>query len=495
MITTTLAAAMAAQTFTLTILHTNDIHAHVEPTAIRGKTYGGYARAATLIRRYRATDPNPIVLNAGDTFQGTLYYNVYKGLADAHLMNLTGYNAMALGNHEFDDGPAGLLPFAQSTSFPLLCANMDFTGEPFLKNWIKPSTVLTIGGQRIGLIGLMTPDLFEISSPGERLKMIDIDQALSSEVNKLKSQGVNKIIAVTHIGYSTDIALAKRHPDVDVFVGGHSHSLLCETGAIPIANPAGGYPTKVGNTLVVQAWEWNKVLGRLKIVFDAAGNIKSVLDAKPILVDEAVPEDHAVKSAVDAFKKPIDNLGKEVVGETKGGLTRDTGPEMKMGNVIADAMLAYTVRNQTVAAFMNRGGVRSHIEPGPITYGEIIAAQPFGNTLVVLEATGTEIRDMLAVGATKAGTVQVSKGFAYKIGAGGSITSMTLNGNQMVDNAKYRIVVNNFMARGGDGFTSLAEAKGYRVDTGLLDSEALIEYIKKNSPIDTPIEGRVTSSR
>ena len=166
-----------------------------------------------------------------------------------------------------------------------------------------------------------------------------------------------------------------------------------------------------------------------------------------------------------------------------------------MGNVIADAMLAYTARNQTVAAFMNRGGVRAPIEPGPITYGEIIATQPFGNTLVVMDATGDEIRQMLNIGATKAGTGQVSRGMACRIGPGGAITSMTLNGTPMTNSAKFRIVVNNFMARGGDGFTSLADAKGYRVDTGLLDSDALIDYIKKNSPLDAKIEGRVSASQ
>ena len=489
------AIAISAQTFTLTILHTNDIHAHVEPTLIKGKTYGGYARVATLIRRYRASDPNPILLNAGDTFQGTLYYNVYRGLADAHLMNLSGYQAMALGNHEFDDGPAGLLPFVQSVQFPVLCANLDFSGEPMLQNWVKPSTVIHVGSQRIGLIGLITPDLFEISSPGANLKVTDIDAAVEREISKLKKLNINKFILLTHVGYGGEIELARKHPDVDVVVGGHSHSLLCDTGAIPIANPAGPYPTKVGKALVVQAWEWNKVLGRIKVDFDEAGNITGYHDAKPILTDDSIPQDVSLKSAVDAFKKPIDNLGNEVVGTSPKGLPRDSGPEVTMGNVIADAMLAYTARNQTVAAFMNRGGVRAPIEPGPITYGEIIATQPFGNTLVVMDATGDEIRQMLNIGATKAGTVQVSRGMAYRIGPGGAITSMTLNGTPMTNSAKFRIVVNNFMARGGDGFTSLADAKGYRVDTGLLDSDALIDYIKKNSPLDAKIEGRVSASQ
>lgn len=485
------ATGLIAPAFTLTILHTNDIHAHVEPTVIKGEEYGGYARVANLIRRYRATDPNPIVLNAGDTFQGTLYYNVYKGLADAHLMNLSGYQAMALGNHEFDDGPPGLLAFAQSVRFPLLCANIDFTGEPALSKWIRPSTVMNVGGQRIGLIGLMTPDLFEISSPGPNLKMIDIDRALDKETAKLKVEGINKIILLTHVGYRDEIALAKRHPDVDVVVGGHSHTLLCDTGLIPVANPGGPYPTKAGNALVVQAWEWGKVLGRIKVEFDAAGNVIGHRDARPIPVDKSVSDDATVRSAIDAFKIPIANLGNEVVGKTSNGLARDSGPEMSMGNVIADAMLAYTQRNQTAIAFMNRGGIRSAIEPGPITYGEIISTQPFGNTLVVMDVSGNDIKRMLEVGGQKAGTVQVSKGFAYQATRGGIITSMTLHGNPLSDLGKYRIVVNNFMARGGDGFTSLAEASGYRLDTGLLDSEALIDYVKKNSPIEAKIEGRV----
>lgn len=488
------AVAQAQPAFTLTVLHTNDIHAHVEPTTIKGKTYGGYARVATLIKRYKASDPNPLVLNAGDTFQGTLYYNVYRGLADAHLMNLSGYQAMALGNHEFDDGPDGLLPFAKAVRFPILCANLDFSREPFLRNYVRPSLAMTVGGQRIGLIGLITPDLASISSPGPNLVLKDLDESLRNEIAKFKIQGINKIIVVSHIGYAEDIALAKRNPDIDIIVGGHSHTLLCQSGLIPIASPGGPYPTMVGNTAVVQAWEWGKVLGRIKVDFDATGTVTGVRDNRPILADDSIPDEPIVAGAVEAFRKPILNLANEVVGDTKNGLPRDSGPEMRMGSVIADAMLAYTAKTGAKIAFMNRGGVRSAIEPGPITYGEIIAVQPFGNTLVVLDVTGQEILDMLTVGATKAGTVQVSAGFSYRIGAGGVITAMSLNGTPISLSETYRVVTNNFMARGGDGFVSLANAKGYRIDTGLLDSEALIEYLKGHKPTDVELGGRIKTS-
>ncbi len=489
-------AGHAKPDFTLTVLHTNDIHARVESSIVARKPYGGYAKMATLIKRYRATDPNPLVLNAGDTFQGTLYYNVYKGLADVHLMNLSGYQAMALGNHEFDDGPQGLAPFARNARFPLLSANLDFSREPLLRDLIKPSVILTVGGQRIGIIGLMTPDLAEISSPGPTITMKPLDAALRAEITKLTNQRVNKIVVVSHMGFAAETALAKRHPDVDIVVGGHSHTLLCNSQIEGFPAPAGTYPTLVGNTVVVQAWEWGKILGRIKVEFDAAGVVTGYRDNAVIVVDEKVPEDHAVAAAVDAFRKPIEQLQSQPVGMTEKGISRDPmSGETPMGNVIADAQLSYVAKQATVMAFMNAGGVRAPIEPGPITFGEIIAVQPFGNTLVVMDVTGAAIKAMLEVSAGKGMAVQVSNGVRYRISknspSGEKITQLSLNSTPIEMDKTYRIVVNNFMSRGGDGFTSLAEAKGYRLDTGFLDSDALIEYVKKNNPTEMGLQGRI----
>lgn len=482
----------AEPAFSLTVLHTNDIHSRVEPAMISKKPYGGYARVATLLKRYQTLDKNVVVLNAGDSFQGTLYYNVYRGAADALLMNICGYDAMTLGNHEFDDGPVGLAPFLRTVQFPVVCCNLDFTNEPNVRNFVRPSTILNVSGERIALIGAMTPDLLSISSPGDQIKMKPLDSSIQTEINKYKIQGINKFILLSHMGYQEDKEIAARIPDLDMIVGGHSHSYLGNAQIPGLPAPIGPYPTLVGNTVIVQAWEWAKLLGRIKVDFDASGNVVGTRDGAPIVVDSTVPEDQMVKSAIVALRKPIEALQNQPVGFTQNGLDRGSTPELPIGSVIADAQLAAMKKAGAVAAFMNRGGVRAPIEPGEITYGEVISVQPFGNTLVVIDLTGKEIQDMLEVGISK-GLVQVSAGFFYSV-AGQKVTSMTLNGAPVQLDKTYRVVVNNFMARGGDGFVSLQNAKGYRLDTGVLDLDVLIDYLKANNPTDIKIGSRIKAS-
>ena len=146
------AIALADRPITITLLHSNDLHAHIEPTKIKGKTYGGYARQATLIKKFQATEPNVMILSGGDTFQGTLYFNTYEGLADLAFMNNVGYQAMAVGNHEFDRGPKTLGAFVDHSVFPVLSANLDVSGEPALSR-VKDSTVITVGGEKFGIVG------------------------------------------------------------------------------------------------------------------------------------------------------------------------------------------------------------------------------------------------------------------------------------------------------------------------------------------------------
>ena len=158
LLTMALLASAGAKPLTVTILHTDDLHGHVDPTKIGENMYGGYTRQATLMKQYSQSDVNPLILSGGDTFQGTLFYNLYKGLADVLFMNLQGYQAMAVGNHEFDDGPPALAAFARKANFPLLSANLDVSQEPLLKDLIKPYAVLMVDGEKVGVIGAVTPD-------------------------------------------------------------------------------------------------------------------------------------------------------------------------------------------------------------------------------------------------------------------------------------------------------------------------------------------------
>jgi len=493
---------------TVTILHTNDLHAHVEPVAYRGGELGGYARHAALVARFRASDPNPVLLCAGDTFQGTLAFNVYEGLADLAIMNVMGYQAMTLGNHEFDRGPAVLARFAALARFPLLAANLDLADEPSLAGVVKPSAVLEVGGERLGIVGAVPPDLQSISSPGPTVRLLDLESSVQAAVDALTAAGVDKVILLSHLGYRDDLALAPRLRGVDVIVGGHSHTLL---GAVPhLPQPAGEYPTVVqdrdGHTvLVVQAWEWGKVLGRIQVSFDEAGRVAGWDQAGPVPVDASVPEDPTVKSLVAAFERPLAAARDRVVGHTAGGIarTRVTArhAESPMANVVADAMLAATAAAGSVAAFVNIGGVRAGIEPGPITYGQAVTVQPFANTLVQIDLTGAELKEILEetlgnLPGSAAGLLCPSRGTSYVIDlakpAGQRVRDLVVAGLPVAADARYRITVPSFIAAGGDGHARVAQLAGRRYDTGLVDVDALVEYLKANDPTEGRLEGRVT---
>lgn len=502
--TLSLAALLAASArgdrpITITFLHTNDLHAHVMPFTIRGKSYGGYARLATLVRQTREREKNVLLLNAGDTFQGTLYFNTYEGLADGAILSAIGIDAGTVGNHEFDRGPAVLGTYADAIGWPLVAANLDLTREPALRGKIAKYVVLKVGGERVGIVGADTPDAPNISSPGPNVDFRDVVPTVQAAVDELTASGVNKVVVVTHIGYEEDQAMVAKLRDVDLVVGGHSHTPLGTPDLPGWQKSQGPYPTVVKDLKgvsvpIVQAYEWGKVLGKIQIEFDGAGHVKRVKEAKPIVVDESVPLDRRIDALTKAFERPILAVQNAPIGETKAALDRERGGgDSPMGDVIADAMQAQTASAGSVVAFVNQGGVRSGLEAGRITYGNAITVMPFNNTLTLLDVTGAELLAGVAQGVGTGGQLTPSSGTIYTADAKG--VHMTING-EAVDPAKtYRITLLNFSANGGDSLFVFRDAKGRRIDTGFLDIDALVNYIKAHSPLDPPAGGRVTVNR
>jgi 5'-nucleotidase len=497
-----------ADDFELTVLHTNDLHAHVEEFRSSGTTLGGYARQATLIKRLRADAKHSILINAGDTFQGTLYFNAYEGLADLAYMNAIGYDAMAAGNHEFDKGPATFAAFIKNANFPIVSSNADYSTDPDLKGLIPKTAVLMKGGEKIGIVGAITPILPTISSPGDNVKMLDITKSLQDSIDDLTRLGVNKIIVLSHVGYQPEKALVRSLRGVDMVVGGHSHTLLGKI-KLPESTIEGGgaYPTVVKNadgdtTLVVQAWDWGKVVGQIRVIFDDEGVIKSWRDAKPFAVTQEIPEDITIKSMVEAFKKPIESLKNQPTGEVSEAIARGAAGEgtSPMGKVITDAVLAQVKSQGALAAFVNGGGVRAGLEPGPTSYGDLIQVQPFGNTVVLLDVTGAELKAALEHGvrdlpAHSGGFLHISAGSGYDVDAqkpaGSRISNIVLSGQKVTPEGVYRVALPNFVANGGDAHAELKAARGRRVDTGIVDLDALIEYFKANSPVSPPTDTRI----
>jgi 5'-nucleotidase len=501
--------------FTLTLVHTNDTHAHLEPMelTLSGKKVrvGGVAQRVAFFDRLRAQRRNVLILDAGDVFQGTLYFNQYRGLADRYFMHRMLYRVMTLGNHEFDLGPGPLADFLKGARFKVVSANVDVSAEPRLKGLFAPYAIVQVGGERVGVIGLTTPDTKEIANPGPTVAFLDPYESAQKAIYELLAKGVNKIVVLSHLGYGEDLKLARRLVGAQVIVGGHSHTLL---GSFPHPElrPAGPYPTVVKNpegkdVLVVQAWEWGKVVGLLEVTFAPTGELLAYKGEALLMTPEVAPEDFFAKEALLAYAQPVMALMGQVIAEAKVDLVGERAivrkRESNLGNLIADGMVWKTRGAGVQIALQNGGGIRASIPKGPITVGKVYEVLPFGNTLVVMDLKGKEILAALENGVSQweqtAGRFLQVAGLRYAFDlarpAGSRVVRVevrTERGFVPLDlEATYRVVVNSFIANGGDGFTVLKEAQGYRVDTGFSDAESFMDYLKELKVVEAQVEGRI----
>ncbi|KAI8513902.1 5'-nucleotidase [Branchiostoma belcheri] len=375
----------SAQGFELTVLHTNDVHSRIEEVdttggscsaaeATAGECYGGMARMAAKVREIRHYDDNVLLLDGGDQFQGTPWFTEFHGLASSRFMNKLQYNAMSAGNHDFDNGVAGIVLFLLNVTFPVLACNIDASREPTMQGLILPSVVLDIGEEKVGIVGYITKNT-PVFSPTGNLVFLDEVESVQAEVTKLLGQGVNKIIALGHAGYSKDQDVARRVSGVDAVVGGHTNTFLY-TGAPPSSEvPLGPYPLIVHSEVdpgrqvpVVQAYAYGKYLGYLRLTFDGRGDLVR-WSGNPILLDNSVPKDPDVLEMVTDLKERL-NHTKEVIGRTnvflQGVYETCTVMECNMGNLITDAMVHQNIKypdemnwNDVAIAVYNSDSIRA----------------------------------------------------------------------------------------------------------------------------------------
>ncbi|WP_316570495.1 5'-nucleotidase C-terminal domain-containing protein [Neobacillus sp. YIM B06451] len=489
----------------LTIMHVNDSHAHVEQ----------YPKLVTAVNEVRSQAKNNLLLDAGDVFSGTLYFKQYQGLADLEFMNLLRYDAMTFGNHEFDKTSETLANFISKANFPIVSANVDVSkdatlGKLFENNIatqpaggkIYPAIIKEIDGEKVGIFGLTTTDTTFLANPADEIVFNNAIDKAKATVAALKEQGVNKIIALSHLGYVPDQDLAAKVDGIDVIVGGHSHTKLDKPVLVAKAEP----------TLIVQANEYLNYLGKLEVSFDENGVIKShngvLLELKGYAADEAA------SARVAELKAPLDELRKQVVGHTTvplNGVRDDVrSKETNLGNMIADAMVAKANESlPTTIGIQNGGGIRASIDVGEITLGEILEVMPFENQLVALDLTGAEIWAALENGVsqveTKQGKFPQVSGLRFQYDPAKPAMQRVWkvevkNGDkyEAIDlNKTYRVATNAFVADGGDGYTSFKKAKdeGRIHELFVVDFEVLASYIEKNSPLSPGVEGRILAGQ
>ncbi|MCK8463039.1 5'-nucleotidase/apyrase family protein [Aliiroseovarius sp. S1339] len=502
-------AGTAAADYTLTVLHTNDFHARFEPISkydsgcsaednTAGECFGGSARLVSALAEARARSNNSILVDGGDQFQGTLFYTYYKGKLAAEMMNKMGYDAMTVGNHEFDDGPEVLSGFMDAVDFPVLMSNADVSGEELLAGKLAKSAVIERGGEKLGLIGLTPQDTDELASPGPNVIFTDPVQAVQGEVDKLTAEGVNKIIVLSHSGYRVDQTIAEGTTGVDIIVGGHTNTLLSNTNE----SAEGPYPTMVGSTAIVSAYAYGKFLGELNVTFDDEGNITEAT-GEPIIMDGAVAEDEATVARITEAAAPLEEIRNKVVAETAELIDgeRDScrAKECAMGNIIADAMLDRVKDQGIEIALANGGGIRASIDAGEVTMGEVLTVLPFQNTLSTFQVSGATILEALENGVSQheegAGRFLQVAGLKYAFDVSkpaGERVSDVMVGEAPIDPEKtYGVVSNNYVRNGGDGFKMFLDAENaYDFGPDLADVTA--EYMAKMGPVTPMLDGRIT---
>ncbi len=518
----TAAAPVTADT-TLHLLHINDLHSRIQPINrfdstcgaeddAAGECFGGVARVATAINTLRgeleAAGENVIVLDAGDQFQGSLMYTTYKGDVEAEFMEAIGFDVMAVGNHEFDDGPENLARFLERVSFPVISGNLDLSQSNVLSDEMVPDhVILEVGGVQVGIISALAVDTVETSSPGPSIIFQNEIDALQADVDALTEMGVNIIIALNHVGLPADIRIAEAVTGIDVIVGGHSHTYLSASDP----DRAGAYPTYASNpdgvlVPIVQAYAYSKYLGHLEVTFDDDGNVLYA-GGDTMLLDASVTPDPDIAARVAELAGPIEEAMAEVIGESTGIIegSREVCRVMEcaMGTLVADAMLD-RVRGQGISmAIQNGGGLRATIDGGEITMGEVLTVLPFQNTLATFELTGAGIVEALENGVSQvadgAGRFPQVAGMRYTWDAdaepGSRIVSVeveTSDGFVPIDpEATYGVVTNNYMRGGGDGYASFTTAaNAYDFGPGL--EQVLADYVSANSPYTPYTDGRIT---
>jgi 2',3'-cyclic-nucleotide 2'-phosphodiesterase (5'-nucleotidase family) len=480
-------SALARQAeINLTILHVNDTHGHIIPYVDKSvdpeRPVGGAEYLAKMIERERADNPHgTILLSAGDMFQGTPVSNLFHGKPVIDIMNYLHYDAMVLGNHEFDWGQDVLHSIISSASFPVISANVFRRGGQHIRG-VKPYVILKKKGIRIAVVGTTTPDTCYTSKPENLtgLTFVPPEKVLPAIIRRVRAQGASIVIALTHDGLDADRALARKVSGIDVLVGGHSHTAIMD-------------PVVESGTVIVQAGSNGIYLGVLKITFDPKK--KKILsytrkdELRLVSSASGAQLDPNVARIVDNYEAQVRTEFSKVIGTAAVDLTRDSTGESGLGDVIADAM-----RDASGAqiAFQNGGGIRADISKGPITVETVFTALPFDNDLVSMDLAGEQIRELLEKSILSENMLQVSGiQVEYDLSkpAGSKVASALVAGKPMEAQAIYRVVTNDFLASGGNQFNVFK--KGRNITMGFPQRDAVADYIRKNSPINVRVRNRI----
>jgi len=441
---------------TLVILHTNDMHGQV----LSRNGSGGLAQLATAIRRERPD----LLLDGGDMFTGTMASDEFYGKPMIEVMNRLGYAAAALGNHEFDYGIPELRSRLKEARFPVLSANVTGVEE------VQPYTILTVKGIRIGVIGLTVENLAQVTHPKNMKTIVvkDVVEAVRETLPKVQPLSDFQI-AVAHISPEEMLKVAKAFPEIRLIVAGHPHAARA---------------TQIGQTLIVESGSSIQNVG--KVTIRLSGKTPEAITSELIPLRN-LPPDPDIQAVIAPYEKTIAARSAERLGESRAELRKSDTEESALNNMVADALREAT---GTQIALQNVGGIRATLGRGLITRGAVFDVIPFQNTLVTMNLTGLQLKQLLNRRVLAVSGVRVSWDTTRPRGS--QLVVATLTGGQPIeDAAQYSVAVNDFMAAGGDGLTELTQGASTR-DTGILLRDAIASYLRKHPVVTATNDGRVT---
>ena len=561
----------------LNILHINDHHSHLDEETIKFKmnvgtgdeefsvASGGFARVASLINQLATEKKNALKIHAGDAMTGDLYYNLSDGKADADAMNTVCFDTFIPGNHEFDakdDGLKKFIDFLDQSSCKektkVLSANVTFgASSPLYKtNRIQKSQIFEKDGVKFAIIGLTVAKKTKNSSqPNADTLFADEIETAQKEIDQYKAQGIKNIILQTHVGYDLDQQLAKSLTDVDVIIGGDSHTLLGPNSLKKYGmTPEGAYPTQLKNkdgqlVCIAQAWQYSYIVGDLKVQFDKNGNIESCSGTPHVLIGnnftrtakdaKSVTEtekqailnqfktDQVPFTVVTPLQKTLDVLkpyleqkqkfAREIVGQATDNLcsrrvpgtqrdvnrstlgdvcNKNTHVDQHGGDIQQIIAEAFLQQGKTFfgadISFQNGGGVREDVGLGDVTVGKIYNVLPFKNTLVRLDMTGIEVKATLedaidgVIAQNNTGSYPYTGGLRWNVDftkdKGQRLNQIQVrNASGQYENLDlsktYKVITIDFLANGGDYYTTLKTITGdRRLNVGLDYAEAFLKY-------------------
>lgn len=499
----------------LVILHSNDIHSHLLPFhRSENALVGGAAARAALIQRERARTPDLLLLDAGDIVQGTPAYNLFRGVPDTRAMSEMRYDAVALGNHDLDDGPAAWVALRPLAEYPVVSANVfaaadsswaaGLAGDPPAEvrrgaRWIggvsvapaaplrflaRPYVIRPWRGKRIAILGLTTANLVDIVriSANRGVAVSDPIAAARWYVPRLREQA-DYVIALTHLGVDTDQDLARRVPGIDLIVGGHSHTrldgaLFAGTGTAP------GLP----GVPIVQTGAWGDRLGRS--VLYLAGGRPAGFRCELLRVRPEDGED----ASIAAFLRPVADSVMAAMGSTvyesdeRVPIPRREDVETPIGNFAAEVLREAAGAD---IGIMNTGGIRAPIPRGPVTVADIYSTFPFDNSIVVVPMRGDDVRRMLDFVARRLGKsdfAQVS-GVRFEISRDYA-SGIRVNGHPLDTDRVYRVATIDFLYEGGAGYTLFRKA-GPAEPMGIFQNEAAVSFLRRHPDYEFRTDGRI----